>query len=99
MSWAPVIAMQIRLVFSGDFYSLSLRERAGASRCGSRRACARLDSVKKAGLSPDCGLQNRAPRFGFRRLLLDPPTLTLTLSRLRARESSADWPKLAQARG
>ncbi len=40
--------------------SLSLRERAGASRCGSRSACALLDSVEKAGLRPDCGLQDRA---------------------------------------
>ena len=43
--------------------SLSLRERAGASRCGSRSACALLDSVKKVGLSPACGLQDRAPRL------------------------------------
>ena len=40
--------------------SLSLRERVGASRCGSRSACALLDSVEKAGLRPDCGLQDRA---------------------------------------
>ena len=44
-------------------YSLSLRERAGASRCGSRSACALLDSVEKAGLRPACGLQDRAPRI------------------------------------
>ena len=43
-------------------YSLSLRERAGASRCGSRRACAGLDSVKRAGLRPACGLQDRGSR-------------------------------------
>jgi hypothetical protein len=71
MSWAPVIAMQVGLVFPRASYSLSLRERAGV----------------------------RAPRFGFRRLLLGPPTLTLTLSRQRARESSADLLKFSLARG
>ena len=67
------------------FYSLSLRERAGASRCGSRSACALLDGVKKVGLSPACGLQDRAPRLpGF---ALEIPTLTL--SRQRKREQSS----------
>ena len=66
--------------------SLSLRERAGALRCGSRNACALLDSVKKGGLSPASGLQDRAPRFRFRWLALDFPTLTLTLTLSRQRE-------------
>ena len=67
------------------FYSLSLWERAGALRCGSRSACALLDSVKKVGLSPASGLQDRAPRSRFHWLALDFPTLTLTLSRQRER--------------
>ena len=40
-------------------------ERAGALRCGSRSACALLDSVKKVGLSPASGLQDRALRLQF----------------------------------
>ena len=80
---------------SGNSHSFSLRERAGASRCGSRSACALLDSVKKGGFSPACGLQDRAPRSRFQSLLLDFPTLTLTLSRQRAREKEADFCKLA----
>ena len=41
-------------------HSLSLRERAGAERCGSRCASAHLDSVKKPWLCQGCGLQDRA---------------------------------------
>ena len=52
----------------GVSYSLSLWERAGASRCGSRSACALLDSAKKVGLGPACGLQDRDPRSRFQSL-------------------------------
>ncbi len=76
-------------------YSLSLRERAGASRCGSRSACALLDSVKKGGLSPASGLQDRDPRSRFQSLVPDFPTLTLTLSRQREREKAIDARNLA----
>jgi len=41
--------------------SPSLWKRAGAERCGSRCACAHLDSVKKRLLCRSCGLQDRAP--------------------------------------
>ena len=85
------------MAFNAFCCSLSLRERVGASGCGSGRACARQDSVKKAGLSPDSGLQDRAPCFGFRGSVPDfrTLTLTLTLSRQREREVRADAFKLA----
>ena len=45
---------------------LSRWERAGAERCGSRCACAHLESVKKRLLCRSCGLQDSAPRIRSR---------------------------------
>ena len=100
MIWSPVIAVQPHMAFFKAPCALLPRQRAGAPRCGSTRACAHPDSVTKAGLSPDCGLQDKASRFGFQRWVLDPPTrtLTLTLSRQRESEPGAARPEFAQFR-